>query len=284
MKPINYYLLLFFFLFFQCSFAQTKKPPIKNLDYEKQGEQLLITYDLKQDNFSKKNNIIPSYNVQVAITTSFGIINPQHISGDIKNVTPGIQKKILWDIFQDVDELDIEEVRLFLSYDAATNAKVKRIQGAKADLNARQRDAYNKEKYKNQSVFAKHSPGIAVLASAILPGAGQLYNREIPKALTLLLIGVPSGVITGYGDPEETSTQVAALVFLGSWIYGMVDAGIVANKLKKQHALSKRKPLFDNKYLNADLQPYFSLITPTPSTPLQTIQPTIGGQLTISLK
>jgi len=76
------------------------------------------------------------------------------------------------------------------------------------------------------------NPFVAMLLSTICPGAGQFYNGDAVKGLTLALIGLvcvlavlwsPWGWSAGRGM-NVPFTAVMLLVFAGDWIYAVVDA------------------------------------------------------------
>jgi hypothetical protein len=85
------------------------------------------------------------------------------------------------------------------------------------------------------------SPGEAVLFSFLITGAGQMYNGQVGKGVGLLLLGAGS-LVVGAANSAERCNQygcvrstaplaIGAGVFLGTWIYSMVDAYSTA----KQH-------------------------------------------------
>ena len=65
---------------------------------------------------------------------------------------------------------------------------------------------------------------IPAILSGILPGAGQIYNREFLKGLDLLLL---QGVLVFlvFFPIGEVSTAVGALVIPLVWVYSVADAG-----------------------------------------------------------
>lgn len=80
------------------------------------------------------------------------------------------------------------------------------------------------------------NPYVAVLLSALCPGAGQYYNGQPVKALTLaflalgfvaLLFWTPLGFATA--EIGLSATSVVLIVLLGAlYIYALVDANLVA--------------------------------------------------------
>jgi hypothetical protein len=61
------------------------------------------------------------------------------------------------------------------------------------------------------------SPGTAVLLSALIIGAGQLYNNDFKKAAVMFVAAIGGAMFTmGFGT-------------VGVWVWGMVDAHQVAS-------------------------------------------------------
>ena len=69
---------------------------------------------------------------------------------------------------------------------------------------------------------AKSNPWIALLLSALLPGLGQIYNREIAKGLVIFGCGLSLGVLTGWVSGFNKVTPALALLLL--WVSAAVDA------------------------------------------------------------
>ena len=77
------------------------------------------------------------------------------------------------------------------------------------------------------------NPGEAVLFSFLIPGVGQMYNGQVGKGVALLLVSTAGAAvaISAAGscnfstDCNNTASEVlGGSVFLGAWIYSMVDA------------------------------------------------------------
>ena len=77
---------------------------VSNVNWELEGnEQIVITYDLaKQDNYIY-------FDVSVKVKIDKETITPSSLSGDVGGfVKVGTGKKIIWNIFQDIQELNGE--------------------------------------------------------------------------------------------------------------------------------------------------------------------------------
>ncbi len=82
-------------------------------------------------------------------------------------------------------------------------------------------------------------PGTATLFSVILTGGGQMYAGETNKGVKLLAIGLGSfvaGEVITIGSCSSGSScsyapmAAGSLIYLGTWIYGMMDAGDAARR------------------------------------------------------
>ena len=69
---------------------------------------------------------------------------------------------------------------------------------------------------------ARLNPWIALLLSALLPGLGQIYNREITKGLVIFGCGLSLGLLTGWVSGFNKVTPALALLLL--WVSAAVDA------------------------------------------------------------
>lgn len=66
------------------------------------------------------------------------------------------------------------------------------------------------------------NPFVAAVASAIVPGLGQLYNRQLEKGLVLLVAGFLSAL--------SMAVVVGFVLFPVVWLYAVYDAYKVAEK------------------------------------------------------
>ena len=74
--------------------------------------------------------------------------------------------------------------------------------------------------------YAKRKdPGVAVLCSFFLPGAGQLYNGQVGKGLAFMLATFVNFVLMFVG--------IGFLTGLATWIWSMVDAHGTADKINR---------------------------------------------------
>jgi hypothetical protein len=97
-------------------------------------------------------------------------------------------------------------------------------------------------------------PGTATLIGVVVPGGGQLYAGETKKGLILLGTGV-GGLVLGTAmttnsvsascdedlscedDTNYLPMAVGYLAFLGSWVYGIIDADDSATRMNAQRGL-----------------------------------------------
>ncbi|MFC6726436.1 zinc ribbon domain-containing protein [Halobium palmae] len=64
------------------------------------------------------------------------------------------------------------------------------------------------------------NPFVAAVASALVPGLGQLYNRQLTKGLVLLVAGFLAGL--------SMAVFVGFLLYPVVWVYAVYDAYTVA--------------------------------------------------------
>ncbi|HEY7535871.1 MAG TPA: DUF5683 domain-containing protein [Thermodesulfobacteriota bacterium] len=92
----------------------------------------------------------------------------------------------------------------------------------------------------------RKNPTIALILSAIFPGLGQLYNKQMPKGIALLALNLavnlllikPLEELTISRDSPDKSTLfiVSAYTVIGLilWIYAIVDAKRTADKINRE--------------------------------------------------
>lgn len=71
-----------------------------------------------------------------------------------------------------------------------------------------------------EDLFEGGNPFIAALLSAVFPGLGQIYNRELEKGLVVIVASFLSGLLV--------LAFVGILLFPIVWIYAVWDAYTVA--------------------------------------------------------
>jgi hypothetical protein len=139
------------------------------------------------------------------------------------------------DILQSVGQVD----NALYSYERALEADPTRktVEKKYAELMLLQ----NREIEMLRSEYIPRSPMVAVLFSAVLPGAGQLYNGEAFKGLLMVLasLGCIATILwTPYGLPRgrgvvPTSLYVFIVLFCLIYAYAVVDANNIARRGKK---------------------------------------------------
>lgn len=139
------------------------------------------------------------------------------------------------DIFQSVGRVD----DALFAYERAKEADPNRASAEKkyAELMLLQ----NREIELLREEFIPRNANIAVLFSALMPGAGQVYNGEPWKGLLIFLTMVVCVLVlgwTGLGFPGSAGRISASLVFFialatMTYIYAVVDANIIARRGKR---------------------------------------------------
>jgi hypothetical protein len=99
-------------------------------------------------------------------------------------------------------------------------------------------------------------PGTATLFSVVVPGGGQIYSGETQKGL-LLMGGGLAGLILGaamtsssagvscdddFSCEDDTNYAPAALgylTYLGTWVYGIIDADDSANRMNASRGIAR---------------------------------------------
>ena len=84
------------------------------------------------------------------------------------------------------------------------------------------------------------SPSRALVYSLLIPGLGQHYNGQHAKGV-IIEVGVVGGMIYAVGgavSADETDESmgnfaIGALVYMGSYIWGIIDAPITAGKINR---------------------------------------------------
>lgn len=90
---------------------------------------------------------------------------------------------------------------------------------------------------------AEKQPGLAFLLSFLITGAGQVYNGQYAKGGVQFAAGVVGGVlmIQTWEDCWEFDVDcgqwtAGAVLFVGSWVWSMIDAPLSASKINRQLA------------------------------------------------
>jgi len=69
---------------------------------------------------------------------------------------------------------------------------------------------------------------VPAIASALIPGVGQLVNGETDKAIGVFVVSAVSGL--GFLGAIPLIGSVAALVGAATWVYGVADAYVQGRK------------------------------------------------------
>ena len=143
--------------------------------------------------------------------------------------------EMLGDIMQSVGRVDDAAYSYGRAVEADANRKGAEKKYAEIML------LQNKEIELLRTEFIPRNPSVAVLFSAVLPGAGQYYNGEAVKGtLTLAAILACTAAIfwSPYGIPHSkegipNSLVVLLLVLSVVYLYAVVDAKIIATRGKR---------------------------------------------------
>lgn len=101
------------------------------------------------------------------------------------------------------------------------------------------------------TVSGQKNPWTAFVLSALLPGAGQYYNDQLPKGVIQFVISVGGYTafylalednIVFWGseydvDDDDTIGRIGLLIGFGAYLWSIVDAPISANNINKQNQL-----------------------------------------------
>ena len=99
------------------------------------------------------------------------------------------------------------------------------------------------------------NPGAAVALSLFIPGAGQAYNEEFDKAAVHFVVALVSLAIVRNPRVDDDAAGFGALIYLGNWIYCMVDAHKSAHRINAERRNNPRSAIIDDRLF---LEPYSS--------------------------
>lgn len=115
---------------------------------------------------------------------------------------------------------------------------------------------YIPQKYRN---IHKRSPVLACVLSLYLPGAGQVYNKQVSKGVGILgVLSLSFGATEVYHannvtHPHDAVTAVLLLPFFAAYIYSAIDAPITASYLNRTYHLGKKKKEFTSLHIGPGL-------------------------------
>lgn len=81
-----------------------------------------------------------------------------------------------------------------------------------------------------QPAAGRKSPAVGVLLSFFVPGLGSMASGNVGIGVTILILNIVGWVLV--------FALIGIPIALGSWIWGMVDAYLSAQKWNKAHDLS----------------------------------------------
>ncbi len=98
-----------------------------------------------------------------------------------------------------------------------------------------------------EEIKRRKNPTLALILSAIFPGLGQIYNNQVLKGITLILLNTVinfllikplEGLISSLGSTPDNPTLfiVTAYTVLGLvlWIYSILDAKKTADRINQE--------------------------------------------------
>lgn len=113
-----------------------------------------------------------------------------------------------------------------------------------------------KEPTMRQTVLRNEkSPGAGVALSLLIPGAGQAYNEEYDKAAVHFVVALISLAIMRNPRVDDDAANFGAFIYLGNWIYSMVDAHRSAHRINAERRNNPGFSIIDDRLF---LEPYTS--------------------------
>jgi len=94
----------------------------------------------------------------------------------------------------------------------------------------------------NANEYRHKSPAAAFWLSFLYPGIGQFYNGQIGKGITMSVLATSSLVALGivsssdyWGDTEIAVAGVSAIVYVGTYIWTLIDAPVSAAVMNRRN-------------------------------------------------
>ena len=95
----------------------------------------------------------------------------------------------------------------------------------------------------NAAALGWKDPGTATLISVLVAGGGQFYSGETNRGLMIMGVGLGALVIGAAATScdlyscSSTPLVLGSLVYLGSWVYGIMDADESARRMNAKRGL-----------------------------------------------
>ena len=105
----------------------------------------------------------------------------------------------------------------------------------------------------------KRSPVLACLLSLYIPGAGQVYNKQVAKGVALFSTFTVSfsAAEIYYANhvfhPHDGVTAALLVPFFAAYVFSAIDAPITASYLNHIYHLGKKKKAFTSLHISPDL-------------------------------
>ncbi len=160
-----------------------------------------------------------------------------------------------------------------------------------------EKEVFTKPQVSNATSVGKKEPALSFLFSFLLPGGGQYYNGEYRKGalMTGLWLGSFVGMAASipyddddyydnhnkYNGASDTGPifTLFALVYMGNYIWSVIDAPVSANKINKQNMLSWNI----GKDTRISIKPDFNLQSYNTGG-FRSIEPTYGAKISLNFK
>lgn len=126
----------------------------------------------------------------------------------------------------------------------------------------------------------RREPLLAGFLSYLMPGMGQVYNKQYEKALGIWAVLGTSMVLSYQSmvvNNDETSSIFMGVGMMGTWLYSLFDAVTQAKMINRNIELQL------NKQASLSLKPDIQFNQSPPLLRLSSPQPTIGLKLSLSL-
>lgn len=205
--------------------AQTKSK-LKKINYFVKDNKLVVEYDIKGGINNNTVNLV-FYN------TDFNYIYPKHITGDYgTNVTSGKNKQIIWDVSNDLDEINLALKPLLI-----LNGKDKRRYGGPKNAWLSALVPGLGDYFVADPIQVSFKPYLRTIASYGFIGLGiyALNQRHRPIITTVRTNANNPDQTTSYlGPTEYWAFQIDGELFLtigvGVWIYDILWVAIRGKK------------------------------------------------------
>jgi len=215
------------------------KARVENVDFNLEGEDLVITYDIVK---SKTGEM---FDVDVNILTTSGKkINAFALSGDIgPGVTGGEGKRIVWDLNKDNVYIDDEiSVEVIINQDLAPPAGTPIKSADKVSVGGALLKSLIFPGWGNRAVKGKGAYWLMGLAGYGAIGASIYFNSEADNTYQDYLISTTAeqrDQLFSDAESYKQSQNIAIYTAAGIWVIDLIWTGIQAGNANKNSTQSK---------------------------------------------